>query len=334
MGHTQMASTRREIIKGGLALAALGATAIPAYAKTLRVRGIFETPVEEPFVMQMHLGLTRLAKERGYEYQSSDSVKASDYSRVLAQWCEDGVDMIFGDAYGTEQICRRVARDYPNVAFVMSSAVEPTAPNFSTFYGQINEPAYLAGLLAGKLTKTGKIGVVSAVSLPTTNALINAFKAGAKETAPDSQFKVSLIGSFFDPPRAKESSIAMADQGVDVIYAERLGVIEAAAERNMLAIGNVTDQVSINPDVVVTSVVWDPYPIFKAAADAVEAGKFAAVGYSTMENIANGVNYLAPFGKFEDKIPADAKLLLEEKSKAITAGTFTVPYDESDPKSD
>jgi len=329
-----MTSTRRDILKGSLAIAALSTMAVPAYAKSLRIRGIFETPVEEPFVKQMHLALVRLAKERGYEYQSSDSVKASDFSRVLAQWCEDGVNMIFGDAYGTEKISRRVARDYPEVAFVMSSSIEPTTPNFATFYGQINEPAYLAGMIAGTLTSSGKIGAVSAVSLPTTNALLNAFRAGTKVSAPDSQFKVALIGSFFDPPRAKEATIAMAEQGIDVVYAERLGVIEAAAERNMIAIGNVTDQAFIAPEVVATSVVWDPYPIFKAAADAAQAGTFSAVGYSGMENLANGVNYLAPFGAFDDRIPADVKALINEKSAAIVAGTFVVPYDESDPKSD
>lgn len=329
-----MLVSRRRLMAIGAGIAL--SRSLPAFAegKALRIRGIFETPLEEPFVLQMHLALQRLAKEGGHEYQSSDGVKASDYSRVLAQWCEDEVNLIVGDAYGSEQICRRVARDYPEVAFLMSSAVDPTDPNFATFYGQINEPAYLAGVLAAKMSKTGKVGVVSATSLPTTNALINAFRAGAKDAVPTIQFKLALIGSFFDPPKAKESTIAMAEQGVDVVYAERLGVIEAAAEKKILAIGNVADQSSLNPDVVVTSVVWDPYPIFKAAADAVAAGNFKAINYSGMENIAHGVNYLAPYGAFDAKIPEDVKALVMAKSKSIADGAFAVPYDESDPKSE
>lgn len=327
---------RRAVIlgAGAVALGFSKGSVHSAYASGLRIRGIYETPLEEPFVWQMHQALKRLSEERGYEYQSSDAVKSSDYSRVLGQWCEDKVDMIFGDAYGTEKICRRVASDYPSVAFVMSSALPPTDPNFATFYGQINEPAYLAGFLAAKLSKSGKVGAVSAVSLPTTNALLNAFRAGAKEANPAVVFKVALIGSFFDPPKAKESTIAMAEQGVDVVFAERLGVIEAAAERNMIAIGNVADQSSISPNTVATSVVWDPYPIFKAATEAVEAKSFKASGYSTLENIANGVNYLAPYGTFESRIPDDVKAEIAAKSKAIANGSFVVPYDESDPKSE
>jgi basic membrane protein A len=331
-----MPLTRRNVLisTAAMAISPFAAWPIRASARDLRIRGIFETPLEEPFVMQMHLALKRLAVERGYEYQSSDSVKASDYSRVLAQWCEDGVHMIFGDAYGTEQISRRVAREYPSVAFVMSSAVAATTPNFSTFYGQINEPAYLAGILAASLSKAGKIGAVSAVSLPTTNALLNAFRAGAKEADPNIQFKVAMIGSFFDPPKARESTIAMAEQGVDVVFAERLGVIEAAADRDMIAIGNVADQASINPKVVATSVVWDPYPIFKVAADAVASKSIGAIEYASLENIANGVNYLAPYREFDAAIPAEAKALIASKSKEIVEGKFIVPYDESEPKSE
>lgn len=325
----------------GLIVAAAGsamATAIigkrEAYAGNLRIRGIFETPLEEPFVTQMHRALKRLATERGLDYQYSDSVKSSDFQRVLGQWCEDEVELIVGDAYGTEQICRRVAKDYPKVSFVMASAIGPTEPNFSTFYGQINEPAYLAGILAGKLSKSGKVGAVSGIAVPTTNALINAFRAGARDANPNVRFKAAFIGSFFDPPKARESTISMADQGVDVVFAERLGVIEAAAQRKMIAIGNVTDQAPINPEVVATSVIWDPYPIFKKSVDAAKSKSIAATDYSALENIANGVNYLAPFGAFESKIPSDVKVLIDTKTKEIASGKFIVPYDESEPKSE
>ena len=189
-------------------------------------------------------------------------------------------------------------------------------------------------MLAAKMSKAGKIGAVSGVASPTNWALLNAFRAGGKEVVPDVQFKAAYIGSFFDPPKAKEATIAMADQGVDMVFAERIGVIEAAAERNLIAIGNMTDQSAINPDVVITSVMWDPYPIIKASVEAVKAKSFKATDYSKLENIKDGVNYLAPYGKFEDRIPADVKAAIIEKSKSITAGSFKVPYDLSETKSD
>jgi basic membrane lipoprotein Med (substrate-binding protein (PBP1-ABC) superfamily) len=331
-----MKMNRRFVMKafGALGAAAFAEWAPVVRAAQLRIRGIFETPMEEPFVTQLHLAMARVAKDDNMDYRYSESLKAGDFSRVLRQWCDEGVELIVGDAYGTEQICRRVAKDYPDTAFTMGSAQGPTPPNFSTFYGQNYEPAYLAGMLAAALSKTGKIGAVSGVASPTNWALLNAFHFGAKDTIPSIHFKAAYIGSFFDPPKAKEATIAMADQGVDVVFAERIGVIEAAAERRMLAIGNMTDQSKINPDVVVTSVMWDPYPIIKASVDALKAKNFKATDYSKLENIASGANYLAPYGKFESKIPEATKAAITQKSKDIAAGKFQVPYDLSETKSD
>lgn len=330
-----MHKTRRDILK----IAGFGAlaAAVPfgaAQAAQIRIRGIFETPMEEPFVTQLHLAMTRIAKEADLDYKYSESVKAADFSRVLRQWCEEGVELVVGDAYGTEQICRRVARGYGKTAFTMGSAMGPTEPNFATFYGQNYEAAYLGGMLAAGLSKSGKIGVVAGIAVPTTYGLLNAYRAGAKDMKPDIGLKAAYIGSMFDPPKAKEATIAMADQGVDVVFAERIGVIEAAAERQMLAIGNMTDQAAINPAVVVSSVIWDPYPVIKAAVDAVKGGTFAAKDYSTLENIAHGVNYLADYGALADKVPAEVKAAIDAKSKDIAAGTFTVTYEESETKTD
>lgn len=327
---------RRDVLK--LAALAAGAVALPlervARADGLRMRGIFETPMEEPFVTQLHLAMTKVAGEMGIDYQHSELVKAADFSRVLRQWCDEGVELIVGDAYGTEQICRRVAADFPKTAFTMGSAAGVTEPNFSTFYGVTTEAAFLAGMLAASFSKTGKIGVVAGPATPSTYGLLNAYRAGAKEAKPSVVFKAAYIGSFFDPPKAKEASIAMIDQGVDVIYAERLGVIEACAEKGVFAIGNMTDQSAINPKAVVTSVIWDPYPVIKSAAEQVKGGTYKAQDFSVLENVANGGNYLSPFGAFDAEIPDDVKANLKKRHDEIAAGTFKVAYDETETKSD
>ncbi len=334
-----MPINRRDVLKlAAMAVASASALGLASFggraAGSLRMRGIFETPMEEPFVTQIHLAMAKLAGEMGLDYQHSESVKAADFSRVLRQWCEEGVELIVGDAYGTEQICRRVAKDYPKTAFSMGSAAGVTEPNFSTFYGVTTEAAYLAGMLAAWISKSGRIGVVAGPATPSTYGLLNAYRAGAKEVKPGIVFKAAYIGSFFDPPKAKEASIAMIEQGVDVIYAERIGVIEACAEKGGLAIGNMTDQSAINPNVVVTSVIWDPYPVIKASAEQVRAGTFKAQDFSALENIANGGNYLAPYGAFEDKVPADVKFNIKKRHREFAGGHFKVAYDESETKSD
>ena len=333
-----MHRNRRDMLKLaavlGAGLATLGMRATAGRADALRLRGIFETPMEEPFVTQLHLAMQKVSGEMGLDYQHSENVKAADYARVMRQWCEEGVELIVGDAYGTEQICRQVAKDYPKTAFTMGSAAGVTPPNFSTFYGVTTEAAYLAGMLAAAISKSGKIGVVAGPAVPSTYALLNAYRAGAKEMKPGVAFKAAYIGSFFDPPKAKEAAIAQIEQGVDVIYAERIGVIEACADKGGLAFGNMTDQSAINPQVVVTSVIWDPYPVIKTAAEQVKAGTYKAQDFSVLENIKNGGNYLAPFKAFDDKVPADVKAALENRKNDIASGTFAVPYDESETKTD
>ena len=113
-----------------------------------------------------------------------------------------------GDAFGAEQIARRVARANTRVAFVFGSGLGPAEPNFGVFDNWIDEPAYLSGMIAGKLTKTNMIGSVAAMAIPEVDRLGNAFCAGAKEVNTTLKCKLSFIGSFFDPPKAKEAALA------------------------------------------------------------------------------------------------------------------------------
>src|SRR4029079_4897933 len=129
-------------------------------------------------------------------------------------------------------------------------------------------------MIAGKMSKSGTIGAVAAMGIPEVNRVVNACFAGAKEVNPNVKKKVAFIGSFFDPPKAKEAAVAQIDAGVDVIYAERFGVIEAAVEKKILAISNMSDQSSLGPDTVITGPVWDMYPTVSQAIKLVKHSVF------------------------------------------------------------
>jgi len=303
-------------------------------AEKLRVAAVFETPIEEPWVNQIHVALERAEQELGIEYTWSESVKAADFARVMREYAEGGYDLVMGDAFGAERIARRVARDYPGTAFAFGSGIGPAEPNFAVFDNWIHEPAYLAGMIAGKLTKTNTIGAVAAMTIPEVNRLCNAFCMGAKDVNPQVKCKFSFIGSFFDPPKAKEAALAQIDQGVDVIYAERFGVIEAAAEKGIPAIGNMSDQWQLAPETVVTSVVWDMWPTVQQVINLVKADVFSSQDFGQFSFMGKGGSFLAPYHAWEDKLPDEVQVLVESRQQEILNGTFRVPVDESAPVSE
>ena len=326
--------------KGLIALAALTAAlsialgAAQAGSGKLRVAAVFETPIEEPWVNQIHVALLQAKKELGIEYTWSESVTSADFSRILRGYAEGGYDLIMGDSFGTERITRRVAKDYPKVAFAFGSGIGPAEPNFGVFDNWIHEPAYLAGMIAGKLTKSNTVGTVAAMAIPEVNRLSNAFCSGAKEVNKAVKCKFSFSGSFFDPPKAKEAAIAQIEAGVDVLYAERFGVIEAAQERGVVAIGNMSDQSSLGPDTVVTSVVWDMWPTVKQGVSLVKAGVFSSQDFGQFSYMGKGGSFLAPYQAWDKKLPDEVKKLIAARRQEILDGTFRVDIDEGAPKSD
>jgi basic membrane protein A and related proteins len=157
--------------------------------------------------------------------------------------------------------------------------------------------------------------------------------AGVRETRPDATFQVSFIGSWFDPPKAKETAFAMIDAGADIMYAERFGVSDAAQERGILAIGNVIDTQPDYPDTVITSALWHFEPTLTAALDAIAAGTFTADDYGLWSFMAKGGCSMAPLGTFDGKVPAEAVALAAEREASIQAGTFSVVINDDEPKS-
>lgn len=327
---------RRKLL--GLMLAGLVAAGLvpdqSAAQEKMRVAAIFSTPIEEPWVNQIHVALQRAEKELGIEYKWAEHVSSADYQRVLREFARDGYPLIMGDAFAAEDVARRVAREFPETAFVFGSGQGPAEPNFSVFDNWIHEPAYLSGLIAGKMTKSNIIGTVAAMDIPEVARLTNAFCTGAKEVNPQVKCKVTFIGSFFDPPKAKEAALAQIAAGVDVIYAERFGVIEAAQEKGILAISNMSDQSQLAPETVITGPVWDMWPTVENAIKQVQAGVYTAQDFGTFSYMAKGGATLAPFHDWETKLPADVLQLVKDKQAAILAGEFRVPVNESTPVSE
>jgi basic membrane protein A len=325
-------STRRSLMLASLALAAaLGSAPVLAQAK-LKVAAIYTVPVEQQWVSRIDKALKAAVARGEIEYVFSENVANADYERVMRQYAEKGNTFIVGESFAVEAAARKVAKDYPKISFLMGSSGKPQAPNFSVFDNYIQEPAYLSGLIAGAMSKSGKIGMVGGFPIPEVNRLMNAFMAGAKESNPKAQFTVTFINSWFDPPKAKEAAFAMIDKGADVMYAERFGVSDAAKERKVLAIGNVINTQDKYPDTVVSSALWNMEPTIDAALKAIKAGQFKAEDYGKFSMMKYKGSELSPLGTFEGKVPKATMDLVAKRQKEILAGTFTVKIDDNQPK--
>lgn len=323
---------------GSVALALLGALSASAWAagqaSKLKVFAAFATPIEEPWDGVIHEALLAAEGRGEIQYTWTDNIGYSgDMERVLREVAEQRPDIIFGDAFGNEEAVRRVAREFPRIAFVFGSGLGPSEPNLSVFDNWIHEPAYLCGLIAGALTRTGRVGVVGGYPVPEVNRIVNAFIAGVKESRPDARVLVSFINSWFDPAAAKEAALAQIAAGADVLFAERFGVIEAAREHRLLAFGNMTDQNELGPDTVITGPVWDMNPTVRYVIAQVKAGTYTAQDLKDFSMMGKGGARLAPLHGFESKLPPDLLRLVREREEQIRRGLFRVPIVEEPPRS-
>ncbi|WP_022951717.1 BMP family protein [Leucothrix mucor] len=305
------------------------------YAETIKVAGIYTQPLQQKWDARLHLALQAAADAGEIEYVYSEKVANTDYIRVLREYAESGVNLVVGEAFGISREVRKVADDYPELALLMGDSFPEYGKNMSVFDNYIHEPCYLMGVIAGSMTKSNKIGMVGGYPIGEVNRLFHAFMEGARSVNPEVQFKVSFIGSWYDPPKAKEAAFAQVESGVDILYAERAGVVDAAREKGILAFGNVNDmnKEENGTDVVVTSALWHMENAIGEAIKKVKDGSFSAENYKEWTMMAKGGASLAPFYEFEDRISDEAKDKVKALSADIIAGKHEVAINDEEPKS-
>ena len=321
--------SRRSLIASA---AAFGASAlIPAAraAAPLKVACVHGSPVENAWNSVLHAALQEASKEGVIEYVFSEGVSGTDYGRAMREYAEKGNKLIIGEAYAVESEAREVANEYPETAFVLGSSGKEAGDNFGVFGTWNHDGAYLAGMLAGKMTKSNMVGAVGAMPIPEVNMLINAFGEGVKAVNSDAKVLVSFIGTFFDPPKAREAGLAQIDAGADILFGERIGTADAAKERGIKAVGSLIDYTPRYPETVFANALWGFRPILNAAIADVVAGKPVGKDYTAFGLLKNGGSDIA-FVK--GVAPAEAEAAMEAKRAEIKAGTFEVPRNMNEPK--
>ncbi|GGG10527.1 ABC transporter substrate-binding protein [Rhizobium wenxiniae] len=321
--------SRRTLIASATAVGASAFLPSIARAAPLKVAGIHGSPVENAWNSVLHAALQEAAKEGVIEYVFSEGVSGTDYGRAMREYAEQGNKLIIGEAYAVESEAREVAAEYPETAFVLGSSGKQAGDNFGVFGTWNHDGAYLAGMLAGKMTKSNTVGAVGAMPIPEVNMLINAFGEGVKAVNPNAKVLVSFIGTFFDPPKAREAGLAQIDAGADILFGERIGTADAAKERGIKAVGSLIDYTPRYPETVFANALWGFRPILNAAIADVAAGKPVGKDYTPFGLLKEGGSDIA-FVK--GVAPAEAEAAMEAKRAEIKAGTFEVPRNMNEPK--
>jgi basic membrane protein A len=324
------AISRRHLLVGSMVGATSLATGSYGFAQgaKIKVAGVHASPVENAWNSRLHEAMLAAAKDGVIDYVFSEGVAGTDYPRALREYADQGIQLIVGESYAAETEARQVALDYPKTSFLMGSSAGPVGPNFGVFKTLNHEATYLAGMLAGTMSKTGTFGSVGAIPIPEVNNLINAFRSGVKETRPNAKFLVGFIGTFFDPPKAKEAALAQIDSGADILFGERIGTADGAKEKGALSIGSLLDFTPRYPKTVFANAMWYFRPILDGALADVKAGKPTGQDYSPFSMMKMGGNDIV----FDaELVPAAAVGPMQAKRTAIKDGSFSVPVDNSEP---
>lgn len=256
---------------------------------------------------------------------------------TLRDVADDGTDIIMVASGGLIEAAQLVAPDYPEVKFVafdVSPSYEIATDNLYGIIFKQNEADFLAGAVAAKLSKSGIIGFVGGQENPIINDFLVGYIDGAKQANPDVKVAVSFVGNWTDSAKGKEMSFSQVLLGADVLHGVAggagLGVIEAAAEKKLWAIGVDSDQTLLfegdaaKADAIVTSALKNVgdtlYNVIKShQAGTLNWGKLESFG------IKEGGVGLARNDNYKKNVPADVQTWIDELENKVKSGEYTVP---------
>jgi len=254
-------------------------------------------------------------------HQSADAAGAEEALRGFAR---DGYKVIF--AHGNEfgDAAKRVAADYADSTFIVSSG-EVEGPNVASLRFDLGEASYLAGMLAAGLSKSKKAGQIGGESFPPVKQAFDLFEKGGRAVDPKFTTNITYLGSWQDAPTAKEKALGMIRGGADVLFqnadAAGEGVFQAAEEskaKGVLVIGSNANQNDLKPEIIAASAVIDVPKTFMTVVKDVQAGSFKGGVYR--EDLKSGNIYLAINPAFESKVPEALRAKIRQAEEDIKSG--------------
>jgi len=300
-------------------------TADSTAARKMRVALLTPGPISDKSWNGIaHEGLLAIRDSLGAETSHIQTKTPAEFDENFRQYGAQGYDLVIGNGFEYQEAATRVAPSYPKTNYAITSG-RVTAPNVAGLAFAFEESSYQAGMIAGTMTKTNKIGLIAGTELPPVKTSFLAFERGAKSVNSKVSVITSYIGNWDDVSAGKEQALAQIARGVDIIFqnadAAGLGVFQAAREKKILAFGTNADQNSVAPDVIVASVVIDLPKAFLMVAREVQAGTFT--GRVISLGVKDDVVRLVINPAMRDRVPAAAIAASDSVGAMLKAGTFT-----------
>jgi basic membrane protein A and related proteins len=247
--------------------------------------------------------------------------ESADAERVIREMASSGNKLIFGTTFGYMEPMLKVAPEFKDVKFEHATGYKQ-AENMRTYDSRTYEGAYMAGVIAGKMTKTNTLGVVASIPIPEVIRNINSFTLGAQSSNPKVKTKVVWVNGWFDPPKETEAATSLINGGADVLFqnTDSPAVLKTAEAKGKRAFGWDSDMTAYGPKAHLASAIinWGPYYI-KATKDALEGtwtGN-SAVWWGVKEGAIDIVS-------MAEDVPAETKAKVEEVKKGLADGTFAI----------
>jgi len=304
--------------------AAAPTAAAPAPAAPLQIAFAYVGPVGDGGWSFAHdNGRKALEKEFGDKIKTTfvESVpESADAERVFRDMVSQGNKLIFGTTFGYMEPMLKVANDNKDVRFEHATGYK-TAENMRTYDSRTYEGAYMAGIVAGAMTKTNTLGIVGSVPIPEVLRNINSFTLGAQSVNPKIKTKVVWVNEWFSPPKETEAATALINGGADVLFqnTDSPAVLKTAQEKGKRAFGWDSDMTAYGPKAHLASSIinWAPYYI-KATQDMLD-GKWTT-GQSWWGVKEGAIDLVS----IADDVPADVKAKVDEVKKGLKDGTFSI----------
>lgn len=274
-----------------------------------------------------------LQEEYAHVVDFKENVPISMIENTLREYAKADYDLIISHGFEWGEPSIKVGKDYPKTKFVIFTGLVNSS-NVASIYPMQQEGTYVLGVLAASMSKTGVIGFVGGEKYPNLINIYEGYKKGAQDINPAVQVLVTYLDDWDNSTKGKIAANSQIDNGADVLLhvadTSGYGVIEAAKENGVYALGAISDQNKLAPDTVLTSFVLDDKKTFDQIIKSIQNGNFTGQIFKPGLELekgssGDGIVYIAPFHSLEHVVPDNVKLQLERLKEDIINGEIKIP---------